>query len=351
MRSPSNTNRIAHGPHKHFTFSNILYYTRVSKLSLLRQVFWNDSEARPRLPWRLLLAVLLFIPGILVGLTIVLVGLGLLSHTNAIFTTDLGLLIGTIGVGLGMTGSLWLIARWIDKRSFRNFGLHVNLQWKFDLIAGLLLGAGVQTVIFGVGVGAGWYQINGFFKVNGELPSSFLAVFFMLIVVFVIVGIYEELLVRGWLLTNLAEGFSRYGTVTALGIATGVSSTLFGIMHLLNPGASIIAAVVITLAGLFLALGYVFTGQLGFPIGVHITWNFFQGPIFGKPVSGLTVPATVIETQSVGPNWITGGAFGPEAGVLGIFGIVIGMLGLGIWIKLQHDGQCYPRIADPQQRQ
>ena len=88
------------------------------------------------------------------------------------------------------------------------------------------------------------------------------------------------------------------------------------------------------LAGLFLGLPFLPTDQLAMPIGIHITWNFFQGNVFGFPVSGTSNnETTFIAVQQSGPDLWTGGAFGPEAGLLGLAAIVVGSLLIVWWVQ------------------
>ncbi|HBQ58950.1 MAG TPA: CPBP family intramembrane metalloprotease domain-containing protein, partial [Balneolaceae bacterium] len=139
------------------------------------------------------------------------------------------------------------------------------------------------------------------------------------------VGFYEELMTRGYLIPNITEGFTL-GKITpqkATIIAITVSSALFGIMHAGNPNSSVTAVINIFLAGVMLAVPFVLTGRLALSIGIHFSWNFFQAGIFGFRVSGLEVRSSLIQIQQGGSDWWTGGAFGPEAGVIGILGILL----------------------------
>ena len=102
-----------------------------------------------------------------------------------------------------------------------------------------------------------------------------------------------------------------------------ISSAVFGLLHLGNPNATWVSAAGIFFGGVFLAYGYIRTKQLWLPIGLHIGWNFFEGVGFGFPVSGLDVYAlTRISVR--GPALWTGGAFGPEAGLIVLPALALG---------------------------
>ena len=104
--------------------------------------------------------------------------------------------------------------------------------------------------------------------------------------------------------------------------------------HALNPGATAATTTKIALAGIFLALPFLLTGKLALSIGVHIAWNFFQGNVFGFPVSGNSMfRTTIFNTVQGGPELWTGGTFGPEAGLLGLIAIVVGSLAMMWWVN------------------
>jgi hypothetical protein len=90
------------------------------------------------------------------------------------------------------------------------------------------------------------------------------------------------------------------------------------------------------LIGLLFGLPYILTGRLGVSIGLHITWNFFQGNVFGLPVSGGGSPLTMLVTIEQGPDLWTGGTFGPEGGLVGIMAMLLGCLLVLFWVR-RHD--------------
>ena len=122
-------------------------------------------------------------------------------------------------------------------------------------------------------------------------------------------SVIEEILLRGLVLRILAEGLGRWW-------ALGVSALLFGILHIANPHSSLIAALAIAIeAGFMLGVAYLWTGRLWLPIGIHCAWNFALAAIFGGALSGQQVSA-IIDAELVGPEWISGGAFGIEGSLL-----------------------------------
>lgn len=147
--------------------------------------------------------------------------------------------------------------------------------------------------------------------------------------------IYEELLIRGYLMKNIAEWLNhpKISKRTALAATVIITSVLFGFLHLGNPNSSAISTINIILAGISLSLGILLNGELSLPIGLHISWNFFQGAVFGFPVSSVTTPSSLISFRQSGLKAITGGAFGPEAGLIGVAALITRSILTVFWFK------------------
>jgi membrane protease YdiL (CAAX protease family) len=128
----------------------------------------------------------------------------------------------------------------------------------------------------------------------------------------------EELLFRGYFFQRIAE-------MIGPGIATVIVSGIFAVAHLWNPNVTFGSASVIFLAGIFFSLCYLRTGSLWLPFGAHFAWNFMIGKMLGMPVSGEDFGAGLLRTGIAGPNFLTGGAFGPEGGLAGMIGVAAGI--------------------------
>jgi hypothetical protein len=240
-------------------------------------------------------------------------------------------------VALVITLSTWFFGRNLDRRTFRDFGFRFNQRWWEDLGFGLALGGALMGLIFLIEWGAGWVEITDVLA-SRTGGFSFLPGFLIAFIHYLGVGISEEVWNRGYLLTNLAEGFhgKRLGASGAILLAALIQALIFGVLHALNPNASLTSTFNLFLAGIFLGLGYLLTGEMALPIGLHITWNFFQGNVFGFPVSGGGNDiVSLIQIQQAGPDLWTGGAFGPEAGLLGLGAMILGSGLIVLWVRLR----------------
>jgi len=122
-------------------------------------------------------------------------------------------------------------------------------------------------------------------------------------------AVFEEVLVRAIVFRLVWRAFGPWAALI-------LSAGLFGIGHISNPGANLFTALAIALeAGIMLAAFYALTGRLWVSIGFHAAWNFTQGYVFGAAVSGGDFGGEIAHSspRSNVPDWLTGGAFGPEA--------------------------------------
>ena len=299
----------------------------------MKRIFWNAEEKRIRSFWRLVIVIWLL-------LTLSLATSALQFGLNALpFLQSFSSVIGSLLSILVFVGVLWLAGRFIDRRPFADFGFHFTRGWWIDFGFGLALGGVLMTLIFLVELAFGWITISGYLFTPG---GSFAGQIASLFIFFIAVGIREEILSRATMLREVAEGLNlkRIGPRGALIAAFAISSMIFGLLHLANPGATWISTVNIMVAGVLLGLGYVLTGELAIPIGLHIAWNFFEGNVFGFPVSGTKAGATLIAIQQGGPVLLSGGGFGPEAGLLGIAAVLLGIVLIIAWVRAR-SGQAH----------
>ncbi|HJS28020.1 MAG TPA: type II CAAX endopeptidase family protein [Anaerolineales bacterium] len=301
-------------------------------------IFINPNEGRLRSGWRLaiqlciLIAVALAIlTPFVILLTIASFALGGISTgglpgqlPDESWTVWLTLIFGVVIETIAITVSIFLARRFADRRSFASLGLWRNRRSVRDLVAGFLIAGLMIGLMFLIELLGGWLVVR-------DLAFSHTPVWMILLQMlamflgFVLVGWSEELLFRGYWLQNLSEGLG-------LGLGILISSVLFSLAHLGNPGFSAGALAGLFLAGLFFAYSLLRSGNLWLPIGLHIGWNFFEGPIFGFQVSGLEA-FRLVEHSVQGPDLVVGGAFGPEAGLVLLPGLAIGVLLIHIYTR------------------
>ena len=221
------------------------------------------------------------------------------------------LAIGIAGwVGLAATMLVtWPFMKFLDRRPLVTLGFEVTRKFALEWVLGILL----SGLLFGSVVLAGWAM--GWFQLS--ISASPLAALVIIIGGFLVLlpaAAVEEISMRGYVLQTVEE---RFGS----GWALVFSSVVFALLHAMNPGLFSSWTVALGgLAGLFVAgvymgVAYLLTRRLWLPTAVHVAWNLFEGPVFGFRVSGIETPS-IFKTAVSGPDIMTGGAFGPEAGLL-----------------------------------
>lgn len=189
-------------------------------------------------------------------------------------------------------------ARWIEQRPASELSLTgMGKEWA----TGALVGAGLYTLCVLVLMALGMYRVQGLNPWSFVLPAVAMALGS---------GIFEELLFRGVLFRSVEDLFGSW-------IALAVSSLVFGVVHLMNPAATLTGALYISVeAGLLLAAAYMLTRRLWLSIGFHMAWNYTQSAIFSGIVSGNAPAPGLIRSNIKGPELLTGGSFGLESSIL-----------------------------------
>jgi membrane protease YdiL (CAAX protease family) len=249
-----------------------------------------------------------------IGVWAALTGLG-----SLLLSSPLGRLTmpyGELGRYAGMTISgllaLLFVGFLVERRPLAGFGLGLRSAVR-DTLAGFVMAAFLMTAIIKVMQLAGWYRPTAFVW-DGKVAVIALIYFLM-------VGILEEVAMRGVLFRIVEESLGSW-------ISLGLSAVIFGLMHLGNENASLTAALSIAAeAGILLAAAYMLTRSLWMAVGMHWGWNYVQGTVFGAAVSGGGGPS-LIHASIDGPAVLTGGAFGPEAGLVAL---AIGTAA-GVWL-------------------
>lgn len=198
-------------------------------------------------------------------------------------------------------------------------GLRINRDALRDLLAGFLIAGGAMLGIYLTELSLGAIAVSG--PGDTTLPSLAQTA----LVKFVIV-VKEEVIMRGLLLSGLLlllKGRSA--------LAIGISAVAFGLIHLSNPGATPISVIGNSLGGVIYGLAFVQARNLWLPIGLHFAWNVVQGPVLGFPLSGMDAGG-LQRIQDLGPAWISGGAYGPEAGAVGIAFRFVIIAALLMWL-------------------
>lgn len=169
------------------------------------------------------------------------------------------------------------------------------------------------------GIGIGFiamlciYLIELQFDLIGCKAVTGLGTGFPLFLAELVLGAFgEELMFRGFMLNGIIH-ISKSKI-----LAVVVTSVLFGLAHAGNPNATTLSIVSNALGGLMYSVAFILCDSIWLSFAIHFSWNFFQGPIFGFPVSGMNFGGIVTQQILSDKLWLFGGQYGPEGGIIGI---------------------------------
>jgi uncharacterized protein len=221
--------------------------------------------------------------------------LGGLATTAAQDNVWLLLVAGLVTSVVAMAVYYWVVRK-TEKRAVTEADPRTAAS---PLIRGVLLGAAVFAAVIGN------IAINGGYRVHGLSDDPIAAV--GLIGFMAAAVVTEELMFRGVLFRHVEK-------LTGTWLALLLSAVVFGAVHLLNQNATLWGALCVAVAGGgMLTSAFIATRSLWLPIGLHFGWNYAQSAIFSTEVSGNGLKQGLLDAESTGNAWISGGAFGPEA--------------------------------------
>lgn len=283
----------------------------------LKQIFINPV-GRLRSGWRLLIFVL-----VLIMILFLMATLGRVAY--AIVTSlspglRFGKFLENVFFRLMMLISAllagFICARLLEGLPWRSLGLWLHKNWLRDFVVGSVIGIAslaLATALATLGGGLSFTLAGR----NALVPV--IQTLLLSGALFVIAALAEEALFRGYPLQTTARAQLAW-----LGVF--LTSVPFAAVHLRNPNVAAGFTFINTaLAGVWLAVAYLRTRSLWFPLGVHWAWNWALGSLFGLPVSGITdlAPHPLLRGTDLGPAWLTGGSYGIEGGLACTITLVI----------------------------
>lgn len=273
--------------------------------------WWRSpGDARLRAGWRILAFLVIFYAiafPVLFGLRALL---GLSKSSPLVIVI----------IAASAIPAVYIARRWIDRRSFTSLGLQRGAQGAVDVVFGFFLSGIMASAVFCMMWALG-YIGNVHVSTTGWTAISILA---GSLFVMALVGFWEELVFRGYILQNMAEGMGMKTAVL-------ISCVLYGLVHSANPNAGFLSTAIIVLFGYLRIFGYLKTGQLWLSIGMHAGWNFFQATVFGFAASGHAEEQTLLAHDVRAADWMSGGDFGPEASVLTIPVVLMALIVMAVW--------------------
>jgi uncharacterized protein len=293
-------------------------------MSAVASPFWNARERRLRAGWRLLIFLVMVFA---VAEVDALVRAGLAGRLPDLYDA----LVRALVFALLIAAALLLASRVLDRRRITAYGFHLSRRWWTELAFGLGLGALLLFGVLVVELAMGWVKITGSFAPAPGQP--FVATILVGVVAVAAVAFGEEASYRGYPITNLTEGFGR--TRWGIVVAVLIPALFFGLAHATNLNATWLSTINIVIFGVLFGTGYVLTGELALPIGLHFAWDFVQGFVFGVVAEGKEYGSVLVLADDSSATLWTGQPYGAEGGLLGTVAFIGGFLGIFAWARSQ----------------
>jgi uncharacterized protein len=259
--------------------------------------FFRGADGRPHAPWRLVLFLVLFTLCMVPAAFLVKLAFAAAEKFTGIAGTQ-----DSIAIVIALLLAHWITFLTFDKRPWSFVWLDRRAARPRQILIGSVLGGAPIAVASLILLNFG--QLDYEPTANG--PSLQLAL--QTLVVLLPAALGEELLSRGYLFASLREWL---GTRTAI-LTTSLG---FGLLHWANPNVSTLSIALVTLAGVYLAVVLLATGSMYAAWISHFSWNWVMAALLHTPVSGIPLSKPDYQIVDSGPDWLTGGRWGPEGGL------------------------------------
>jgi membrane protease YdiL (CAAX protease family) len=274
---------------------------------------WFANDGLVRAPWRIVLFILIAVVAV--------------QAASAIVYPVVQWLAGTIGARLILYGWLSVIGllvahaiclRRIDGLPWTAAGLHLDAARPSLLVVSALIGG------LAIAIPSLLLVAFGLLEFRPDVPGSSLREAVRSLIFLAPLAFSEELMLRGYILTVLRARLDWR-------VAVGLTSIVFGLLHIPNPGSNAASITIVILAGLLLGTLMVRTGSLYAATAAHLAWNWVMAGLLHAPVSGLASPTPDYRLVDAGPDWLTGGTWGPEGGFAAAVGMGAALGFLYVW--------------------
>jgi uncharacterized protein len=204
----------------------------------------------------------------------------------------------------------WVMLRWVDKLSWREVGLgraaaSPPLVARGALLGGLTIG------------GASLFLISiHMLRVDAASPGSWWRQAGVSVLLLLPAAFFEELFIRGYV-------FAIIRRAAGWRVALILTSVVFGLLHVANPGADSESILAVIVAGFFLGVILLVTKSLYAAGAAHFAWNWMMSGALHVAVSGLSSADPDYKIVDAGPDWLTGGPWGPEGGMAAVVAMFI----------------------------
>jgi membrane protease YdiL (CAAX protease family) len=271
----------------------------------------RSADGRLRAAWRLLIFGLVAVALALLAFGVIGIVVTPRERPEVLSATDVVGLDVTLtywGTVLALLGAHAFVLRFVEHRGWDFVWMDRRAARPQLLGAALLIGALAIGVPSALLIAVGWLDVT-------DAPGPWQAGAFATAMMLLPAAMAEELMIRGYPLAVLRETLGWRGGIL-------VTSVVFGVLHVFNQNVAVSAIVLVTIAGVFLGAIVYRTRSVWASTAAHFGWNLTLAVVLHAALSGQEMPAGDYRVIDSGPDWATGGAWGPEGGA----GAIAGML-------------------------